>query len=238
MTIKGILFDLGYTLLTPKTNDWYLTECFYSFIPIETLHKTDPKQAHQSFQNAYTALHNDHKLTSRKQELEQWTTFYYDFVNGIDGLSITKEDAYTIAYDHTYNKDQFVLCDDTLETLKNLKQQGYTLGILSNTYPSAAHFIEELHILDYIDHATYSYELGKLKPDPDLYATAIEKMQLEPNEILFVDDLLANLIMAENFGLQPVLSLLNPNAKENKRYPSIKSPSDIFKILQTYNTLS
>lgn len=238
MTIKGIIFDLGYTLITPLTNDWVLTESFFSFIPKETLHKQDPKKAFESFSNAYQKLKDDHVCHDTDKELKQWTQFYYDFVNGMEGLSLSMEDAYIIAKDHTYNPDQFVLCEDTIETLTKLKQQGYKLGLLSDTWPSAVNFIKELGIYDFFDMRTYSFEEGKFKPDPEIFDTAIKRMELEPDEMLFVDDLLRNLIMAENFGMHPVMSLLNPKTKENERYESITSPSDIFDVIKHYDSLN
>jgi putative hydrolase of the HAD superfamily len=42
--------------------------------------------------------------------------------------------------------------------------------------------------LDHFDHITFSYELRKVKPQPEIYLDAIRGVGVEPSEALFLDD--------------------------------------------------
>ena len=47
-----------------------------------------------------------------------------------------------------------------------------------------------------------SFEVGLAKPKPEIYELAIEKTGLQPEEILFVDDMAINILAAAKTGLQ------------------------------------
>ena len=61
--------------------------------------------------------------------------------------------------------------------------------------------LEEFDALRYFDFATYSFELGAVKPDPRMYQDALEKMGLPAGETVFVDDTLKNLHGAAALGI-------------------------------------
>ena len=109
-----------------------------------------------------------------------------------------------MARDKIYNKtDNYRLFDDTIETLKALHGK-YRLGIISDTWPSIVPVLEEFDALRYFDFATYSFELGAVKPDPRMYQDALSKMGLPAGETVFVDDTLKNLHGAAALGIQTV----------------------------------
>jgi putative hydrolase of the HAD superfamily len=61
--------------------------------------------------------------------------------------------------------------------------------------------------LDYdqhFDHQFHSFELGLAKPDPAYFAHIIGALRIEPQEAVFVDDVLANVRGAEAAGLNAV----------------------------------
>ena len=47
-----------------------------------------------------------------------------------------------------------------------------------------------------------SYEVGQLKPHPDMYRRALELAGVPPQECLFVDDVLENVQAAREFGIE------------------------------------
>jgi len=69
----------------------------------------------------------------------------------------------------------------------------HTLACLSNTNIVQWNSLRErLSIDDYFQHVFLSYEIGKMKPEPDVYAYVIDKLGCRPNEIAFFDDYEAN----------------------------------------------
>lgn len=98
---------------------------------------------------------------------------------------------------------------ERIELIKKLATK-YKIYILSNT--SHIHFLEVERILErcagvkhfseIFDHVFLSYEMGKLKPEVDIYEEVLKQANLVASETLFLDDLLANLEGAATLGIQ------------------------------------
>jgi putative hydrolase of the HAD superfamily len=70
-----------------------------------------------------------------------------------------------------------------------LQRAGIRTGILSNLpRPLGERLLAAPGFMDHFDHATFSYELGVIKPDSAIYQHAIEGLGIAPNEGLFLDD--------------------------------------------------
>jgi putative hydrolase of the HAD superfamily len=54
------------------------------------------------------------------------------------------------------------------------------------------------------DTIVYSHEVGHLKPEPAIYAVACERLGLEPDEVLFLDDLQVNVDGARAVGMNAI----------------------------------
>jgi 2-haloacid dehalogenase len=95
--------------------------------------------------------------------------------------------------------------DDTVEILGELKKKQVPLFILSNwsaeTYPIAEAIYDFLH---WFDGKIISGEIGKIKPDPDIYKLLIETYDLTPDNTVFIDDKLANVKAAEDSGIHGI----------------------------------
>ncbi|NQV15463.1 HAD-IA family hydrolase [bacterium] len=52
---------------------------------------------------------------------------------------------------------------------------------------------------------TYSFMVGCMKPDREIYEQAIKKSGFRPEEILFIDDLEANILAGRDHGLNTIL---------------------------------
>ncbi|MEG0486789.1 MAG: HAD-IA family hydrolase [Acinetobacter sp.] len=57
----------------------------------------------------------------------------------------------------------------------------------------------------FIDDWIISGDIGLRKPDPNIYLTASTFLKVAPEQILFVDDRLANVIAAKKVGFQTIL---------------------------------
>ena len=47
-----------------------------------------------------------------------------------------------------------------------------------------------------------SHEVGLLKPDPRYFLKALESFELDPRDVVFVDDLAENVAAAESVGIR------------------------------------
>ena len=78
--------------------------------------------------------------------------------------------------------------DETVELLKELKNRGLMVGIITNTFNDERDMIRSSILMPYIDEALISYEQGLCKPDPALYEKMTRLLNVEPDECLFVGD--------------------------------------------------
>lgn len=234
MKIKGILFDLGWTLETPASRSWIYTRKFYEYIPKERFEAIDPGKREAAHQTANQPLVEFHYTETLEEENRKFFG-YYSRLNELLALGLSEEAVSDIAHDHTYNFANYILLPDTLSTLKTLKECGYKLGVLSDTWPSTIPQQKLAGAYDYYDCLTLSYELGVLKPNPRMYEDAIEKMNLPPQELLYIDDLEFSLDQASTYGIVCLRSAAEHPEDLSGKYPAVKSPSGVLAFLKEYN---
>ena len=70
-----------------------------------------------------------------------------------------------------------------------VQDAGFRIGILSNMGAELLKYMrQEFGWLGRFDHHTWSCELGIAKPDPAIYIHTCEKLDVAPEEALFLDD--------------------------------------------------
>ena len=99
---------------------------------------------------------------------------------------------------------------DRIDLLESLKQR-YQLFVLSNTNPFHIQYINQQLIrsgnpsLESIfQKVYYSYLLHMTKPSPEIYQHITKENGLEPSELLFLDDTLANINTARVLGWETI----------------------------------
>ncbi len=113
---------------------------------------------------------------------------------------------------HAYNWEPFpgvILFEDTLAVLETLRQQGYALGLITNSsHPMWMRDIELKHygLLDYFPARITSGDTGYMKPHPAIFWRMLGLLDLEPGQAVFVGDRPANDIAGANeVGMVSVL---------------------------------
>ena len=100
--------------------------------------------------------------------------------------------------------------DETIETMKILSQKGIQNCILSNALPmledTAAHLVAKNYLFT-------SYQLGLLKPNPEIYEKVRQSLGCGFEEIIFVDDKERNVLSAKNLGIHGIV--FNPKTIKN-----------------------
>jgi putative hydrolase of the HAD superfamily len=86
---------------------------------------------------------------------------------------------------------------NTNEVLERLKQKGYRLGMITNGFGDFQfNNIQALGIREYFEVILISESEGIRKPDPAIFLRAAEKMNLLPEECVYVGDHPTNDVMA------------------------------------------
>ena len=96
--------------------------------------------------------------------------------------------------------------DDSLREILRKFKPNYRLAIVSDMAGTWGRELMELHDLSqFLDVQIYSSETGKSKKDPATFSILVEKLDVQPGEILYVDDRPANVALAREVGLYAVL---------------------------------
>ena len=123
------------------------------------------------------------------------------------------ESQYAI-FDGRYSKEKIldawnaIIVDDNTEIVPLVQkvQKKYTTAILSNT--SESHWEKAMRISPLIrsfPHAFTSFQLGAMKPDCVVYEKVCTSLNVQPHEILFIDDLKENVDSAIAAGVKGVV---------------------------------
>ncbi|MFK5922292.1 MAG: HAD family phosphatase [Verrucomicrobiota bacterium] len=91
---------------------------------------------------------------------------------------------------------------EMIALIDQLKQKGHRLYLLSNT--NGIHvpfFTREYPVFDLFSGATYSHEIGCMKPNAGIYQSAIQQFELKAESTIYIDDLEANVVAGSDLGL-------------------------------------
>ena len=120
------------------------------------------------------------------------------------------------------NKDDFrqrfwagdSLDTNLIETISSLKT-AYKTALLSNAWNNLRQMLsEEWKIAPIFDEIIISAEVGLMKPDPQIYQIALERLQVKAEEAVFLDDFIENVEGARKVGMHAI-HFRNP-AQANK----------------------
>lgn len=94
----------------------------------------------------------------------------------------------------------------TADALQRLQDAGFRLAVISNSDGRAASTLALNGLLGYFEFVIDSGEVGIEKPDPRIFALALERMQVTPADALYVGDLYeVDILGARAAGIPAVL---------------------------------
>lgn len=181
--ITTIVFDLGKVLV--------------DFHPEEGMRRLGfSKQAIEAFnQNIFSGLWEkcDERPISDADIRELFKTAVCGFEKEVDVLWDNIH-ALTGVYDYSY------------QWIKNLKDRGYKVYILSNFGQRAFEINSELYtFLELVDGKVISYQIGKTKPDAAIYNYLFDTFGIIPEEAVFIDDRPVNIDGAVACGMHGIV---------------------------------
>lgn len=127
-----------------------------------------------------------------------------EFFEGFCRQSKTRPDFDGFCQAH---RDIFQLNTSLLPVITNLAAVGHRLGLLSNICENQWEFCASGRygiIPTVFEKVILSYKVGAMKPDPRIYAAAIEAAGVEPAEIFYMDDLAGHVAGALEAGMDAV----------------------------------
>jgi putative hydrolase of the HAD superfamily len=98
----------------------------------------------------------------------------------------------------------------TLETLAQLKDRGFTLGVVSNADGRVTSFLELVGINKYLDFVVDSGAVGVEKPNPRIFQIALEQARSSPDQAVHVGDVYeVDVVGARAAGIEPIMLVSN-----------------------------
>jgi putative hydrolase of the HAD superfamily len=183
--ISAVLFDYGMVLSSvPEATDWRA---------LERVLGADER----SFQDAYWK-YRDAYDRGALSAATYWETVARDLEKAIDAdILRALIDADTVVWTQPNV--------EMMEWSARLNRAGIKTGILSNIGDAMELGVRgRFPALDDFTHHTFSHRLGIAKPDAEIYRHAVEGLEVQAGEILFVDDREENIVAARAAGMVAV----------------------------------
>jgi len=130
--------------------------------------------------------------TNKENEIRDWVNLIQSRMN----INIPF-DEFKKAYEEEFSKIKYY--QDVVCYAHSLKEK-CKIGILSNLCSFDKVRINEQYNLSKFDHVYLSFELEMRKPNKEIYDYVLNDLQIEPNNILFIDDDHNNILMAQECG--------------------------------------
>src|SRR3954453_6576984 len=92
--------------------------------------------------------------------------------------------------------------ESMVEAVKRIRASELLTGLVSHSW-STAHYDRRL-LAELFDAVVIPAEVGLHKPQPEIYLLAAERLDVDPKECIFVDDLKENCDGAERVGMTPL----------------------------------
>jgi epoxide hydrolase-like predicted phosphatase len=180
--IKAVLFDFG-GVLTEGGKKGFIAQTIAELLGL------DPKQLD---------IGDLHYMFRRGQGTEE--EFFAELNRRYDSR-VTKEAFLRRAHAFTVPSQEVYALAETVRT------HGIKTGILSNVFAISAEKLRQEGRYEGFDPVILSCEEGCAKPEEKLYRTAIARLGIQPEEILFIDDQDKCIPPAQKLGMHTILAV-------------------------------
>ena len=128
----------------------------------------------------------------------------------------------------------FVLFDDTIRALEELREAGYKVGVIANPRRDLNELCQRVGLSPYLDFMVGSEEAGMEKPHPPIFMAALKKLDAAPQEVVHVGDQIRSDVMgAQGVGMQAVLIDRSGYGPDAVDCPKISSLSELRQLLES-----
>ena len=245
--IKGILFDLGSTLLEFR-GEW--TEV----IAHGAQEQVDFFLARglELDREAFVTRHRELIMTFIEKGQQDWIEYSSDKALrmalaefGYPDLppSLIDESLKTL---YAYSETLWRPFPDTVATLDALRDRGYKMAIISNARDASNvnRLIDDHHLRPWFDPILVSSEFGVRKPNPRIFHAVLDEWGIGPGEAVMVGDMLgADVLGAKNAGMRSVLATMQAGRGANDAHldtivpdAKIASLSELLPLLKSWQT--
>ncbi len=201
MGIKLVLFDAGGTLtkVLPERTERIRKACHYFNLSPVPDHET-ALFGLRTIERFFIGASQEGRMIDREAVREGVRLMLTEM--GVSG----RLDDPALLWDFVQTQfETELLMDGALETLKDLKSQGYSLAVASNATPNYEAILRSLRITEHVDSIFLSDVVGYAKPDLRFFQFILERMKAVPEETIHVgNSYWHDVIGARRVGILPV----------------------------------
>ncbi|BBB48290.1 HAD family hydrolase [Pelolinea submarina] len=190
--IKAVIFDMGGVILRtvdPAPREGLAKRLGVPRMELEMAIFTGPTSLQSEIGELSDIEHWETIAALYHQPIESWPQLYNEFFGG------DEVDMELVTY------------------LRGLKGK-FKIGLLSNAWVNGRQNLVKLYgdFLDVFDVSVFSSEIGLRKPDERAFQAVLDKLGVEAQEAIFVDDVPHNTAGAAEMGIHAVLFTDRDNA--------------------------
>lgn len=200
--VKAVFFDSGGTLTYPTRGSWWPKPRFGELLEAAGFPSPDREAAEAALAEGSEYL-ADHPASDLESELATYTEFYRIVLGRLLGSAPAKLVG-RLATAAVYDLDQQTY-PDVIPGVRRLSEAGVATGIVSNAGPSLELRYRDMGIRDDFDPFLLSDVVGMHKPSDGIYHLALDLSGWEAGEVVFVDDVPANVEAADRVGMRGIL---------------------------------
>lgn len=178
--LRAVLLDVDFTLFLPGPE---LGPEGYVRVAARHGLTLDPERYEEARLAALADLQHHPEL---EHDEEIWVLFTEEIVRGMGGQGAAATACARDIVGEWERHENFFLYDDALPALEALRAHGLRLGLISNGQRDLEEFAEH-HGLD-VDVSVGSKHHGYVKPHHSIFETALEALDVAPDEAAMVGD--------------------------------------------------
>jgi HAD superfamily hydrolase (TIGR01509 family) len=188
VTIQAVLFDFSGTLFRLEQDETWLadlTDTDGEGLDIEA--QTELMRRMTAPVGQVVDLDDEHKFAWENRDLDP-ALHQKVYVEVLKQSGVPREDQAQALYDRLITPTQWTPYPDTEAALKNCADKGLRVGVLSNIAFDIRPAFTTRGWDAYVDEFVLSFEVGAIKPDPEIFRIALGKLGFTGEETLMVGD--------------------------------------------------
>jgi putative hydrolase of the HAD superfamily len=220
--LRALFFDAGNTLLFPDTELTLASLIARGIRPTEDQLRISEKAVRD---------YRDHHTGNSNPNHSYWNVYFDQLflTLGLPADPLLQQEL--IASSHRSTNWRRIL-PDTRSILLALKQQ-YRLAVISNSDGGIQEAISAAGIADCFECIIDSAHVGVEKPDPTIFRAALNTMQVQPSESLYIGDYAIDVLGARSVGMRAIL--IDPfgvyDHQDCSRISSLSELPDLLRLL-------
>ena len=189
--IRAVVFDFGGVLITPITTLLAEVAAWHDVSMVSMLDVLmGPRETSTSDHPWHRAERGELATSEMQREVVPFAE--------AAGLTLRGDEYQRVL------SGEFTVHDAVVDRIVRLHDEGYLLGLLTNSFVEFREHLESRIDFSMFDVVVDSSEVGHRKPEPAIYELTTSRLGVKASEILYLDDFAANVEGAKAAGWRTI----------------------------------